>query len=151
MIALTEGGGVDYSKNHSVFIRDHGEQAIQCCIDEWNKLCPQYQLTNMIEVMHRKRWLFHSHDVTVLKEGGGEGQISKIAFEVNEHLTAKALRKHKDSPIIVVDCCTWWDCGECHETHGWSKHITVDVMAGHVSDFPEITPAAPHFFCCPLP
>ncbi len=149
-MALVKEGGVDYPKDAKTLIRDYGEQAIQCCIGEWNKLCPQYSLTNVTEVKHQKRRLFHTHDVAVLEEGGGPGQISRVAFEVNEHLTAKALRKHPDTPMIVLDCSIWWDWGTS-QVHGWSSHIAVDVTKGHVTEFPEITPAAPHFYCCPLP
>lgn len=149
MITLTEEG--DYPGDYKALIRDYGEEAIRCCIDSWNGLCPQYQLTNVTEVIHKKRGLFHSHDIEILEEEGGYGQISKISFEVNQHLTSKAFRKHKDSPQIVVDCCTWWDCGKCRETHGWKNHITVDVMKGCVTDFPEVNPASPHLFCCPVP
>ena len=152
---MAEEGGVersvDYFRDSAALIKDYGDKAIQCCISAWNELCPQHQLNNITEVMHGKRGIFHSHDVAILEEAGGYGQISKITFEVNGHLTAKYLRKYKDSPRIVVDCCTWWDCGDCKQTHGWSDHIVVDAMENCVTEFPEITPASPHFFCCPLP
>jgi len=63
----------DYSRKPAVVIRDHGGQAIQCCVHSWNQLCPQYPLTNTTEVMHRKRWLFSGSDVVIFEQNGLRG------------------------------------------------------------------------------
>ena len=149
MIVLAKEGEIDYSKNPSAFIRDYSDQAIQCCIKSWNELCPEHQLTNLTEVTHRKKWIFFGHDIAILEECKEEGEISKIVFEINEYLTAKAIRKNPDSPVMVLNCWTWWNC-EHHQVHGWMDRITVDVMNGCVTNFPEISPATPHVhFCSP--
>jgi hypothetical protein len=147
---MTGEGEGDHPKDLAALLKEHGEQAIQCCIDTWNQLCPQYPLTNVTEVTRRKRWLFFGSDVVALEQDGSCGQISKIAFGINKRLTAKALRKHRDSPLIIVNCWICWDCG-AEQVRGWSSHIVVDVVRGCVAQFPDITPSTPHVHCCPLP
>lgn len=139
--ALLEEGG-DYPKDPATLIKNCGGKCIQCCLDSWNGLCPGHPLTNVTEVTHQKRWLLFGHDTTVLEEVGGYGEISKIAFEVNGHLTAKALQQNSGSPVIVLNCRIWWQCGIHHQVHDWLKHITMDVEKCCVENFPEIVPPA---------
>ena len=149
-MALMRESGTDYPRNAHALVEEYGDQAIQCCIDSWNQLCPDHPLTNLTQMDHRRRWLFCGHDVTSLKEDGVFGEISKIAFEVNQHLTAKALHKHPDSPVIILNCWTWWNYGK-EQVHGWLNHIEVDVVNGNVALFPEIAPPTPHSHSYPLP
>ncbi len=150
MTALAKQERTVHSEELTALIRDHGDKAIRCCVDSWNELCPQHLLTNLTEVKHRKRWLFCGHDMTMLEEGGDYGEISKIAFEINEHLTSKALRRHKDSPVIILNCWIWWNFGK-EQVHGWFNHITIDVIKDRVTQFPQIIPPTSHVHCCPLP
>jgi hypothetical protein len=134
----------------ATLLRDHGEQAIQCCINTWNQLCPLYPLTNLTEVIHRKRWLFLGPDVVTLEQNGRCGQISRIVFGINRRLTAKALRKYTDPPLIIVNCWICWNCG-ASRVRGWPSRIVVDVVKDCVAQFPDVVPATPHVYCCPLP
>ncbi len=147
---MTGGSVENCPENVRMLLRDHGDQAIQCCINAWNQLCPDYPLTNTTEVMHRKRWLFFGPDIVDLEQGGDCGQISRIAFGLNGRLTARAFRKHRDLPSVIVNCWIHWNCGETC-VRGWSKHIAVDVMKDCVAQFPDVIPATPHVHCCPLP
>jgi hypothetical protein len=139
----------DYRKLAEV-LRDDGGQAIQCCVNSWNQLCPQYPLTNTTEVIHRKRWLFSGSDVVALEQNRDCGQISRIAFGINKRLTAKAFRKHRNLPLVVVNCWICWNCGATR-VRGWSNRIAVDIARDCIVQFPRIIPATPHVHCCPLP
>lgn len=142
-------GVTEYSINAKKLIEDYGDQAIQCCVNEWNQLCSEHPLTNVTKIAHQKRWRFFGHDVAVLEEDGACGEICKIELEINQHLTAKAIRKHPDSPVIVLNCRTWWNCEE-EKVHGWSYHIEIDVMKCCITQFPEIIPVTPHVYSYPL-
>ena len=147
---MTREVGTDYPKDVDTLIKDYGDEAIRCCISSWNQLCPHHPLTNVTEILHRNRYRFYGHDVSLLKEEGTRGEISEIAFDVNKHLTAKALRKHPDSPIVVLNCRTWWNYGT-GEARGWTGHIEVDVAEGCVKKFPEVIPVTQHSDLWPIP
>lgn len=147
---MTKDRRTHHQKDHESLIKEYGDQAIKCCINSWNQLCPKHQIANLTEMEHRKRWLFCGHEVTSLKEEGASGEISKLILEVNEHLTKKALRKHPESSVIVLNCWTWWNY-EKEQVHGWLDHIEVDVEKGCVTQFPEIAPPTPHVHVYPLP
>ena len=149
-MGLVEGGVADHPKDSATLIQHYGEQAIQCCIDSWNQLCSMYPLSNVTEVVRRKRWLFCGSDVNVLEQREADGQISRITFGINRGLTARALQKSTDSSPVVVNCWIWWNC-EGEQVRGWSDYIVVDITKNCVLRFPEITPATAHFHCCPLP
>ncbi len=149
-MGLVEEGIADYPKDSATLIQHYGERAIQCCIDSWNQLYSQYPLSNLTEVLRRKKRLFYSSDVTVLEQGETPGRISRISFGINKRLTARALRRDGDSLLIAVNYRIWWNC-EGDQVRGWSDHIMVDVTKDCVTQFPEITPATAHFHCCPLP
>ena len=147
---MAQEKGINEPEDPAKLIKDYGDQVIKCCINSWNQLCPQHQLTNLEEMTRRKRWLFCGHEVTSLKEEGARGEISKLMLEVNEHLTRKALRKHPDSPVIILNCWTWWNYGR-EQVHGWLEHIEVDIEKGCVTKFPEILAPAPHMYVYPSP
>jgi hypothetical protein len=147
---MAKEGGKDYPKDPVTLIKEYGDQAIKCCINSWNQLCPQHQLTNLTDMIHEKHRLLLGHEVTSLKEDGTRGEISKLMLEVSQHLTKKALRKNPDSPVIVLNCWTWWNY-EIEQVHGWSNHIEVDVKKGCVIEFPEIVPPTPHLHSYPCP
>lgn len=141
----------NYPKDLAVLLKDYGGHAVQCCINAWNQLCPQCPLTNTTEVVNRKRWLFSGPDAVTLEQSADCGQISKIVLGINRRLTAKALRRGGDLPLIVVDCWIYWNCGT-EQVRGWRPScIVVDVAKGCVVRFPDIVPATPHVHFCPLP
>lgn len=148
-MGLVEERLTDHAKNSAVFIQHYDDQAIQCCIDSWNKLCSLYPLVNVTEVVQRRRWLVFGPRVTVLKQGEELGEISRIAFSINRGLTAKVLQKNRDSSLIVVDCLTWWNC-EDNQARGWPDRIVVDAERNCVTQFPEIVPAKSCLYCYPL-
>lgn len=149
-MGLVEEKLTDYTKSSATFIQHYGHEAIQCCIDSWNKLCSPHPLVNVTESVQRRKWLVCGPRVTVLKQGKELGEISKIAFSVNVGLTAKNLRENRDSWLIVVNCLTWWNC-EDNEVRGWPDQILVDIEKNCVTQFPEIAPAESCLYCCPLP
>ena len=150
MMIVTGRSAKDDPKDAAALCRDRGDRAVQCCISEWNRLCPQYPLTNVTEVIHRKRWLFFGPDVCCLEQNGGCGQISRVTFGINRRLTARALRRQGNLPIIMLNCWICWNCGAT-QVRGWSNHIAIDVSRDCVVQFPHITPVTPHVYCCPLP
>ena len=150
VIPMAKKGRTDHTKYPATLIKEYGDQAIRCCISAWNQLCPQHQLTNLSDMVHEKPPLLCGHEVTSLKEEGTRGEISKIMFEVSQHLTKKALRKNPDLPVIVLNCWTWWNYGT-EQVHGWPNHIEVDVEKGCVIKFPEIVPPTPRLYCDPCP
>ena len=146
---MTTDKKIEYPQKVSEFIREYGDYAIKCCIDSWDQICHQYQIKNLTNTAHRKRWWFCGGDATFLSQNGTCAEISKVAFEVNKHHTAKAFRKHPEPPVIVLTCWTWWNCGTKQVRGGYS-HIEVDVEKGRIVNSPKIAPAAPHISLWPV-
>lgn len=149
-MGLVEERLIDYTESPATFVQHYGDQAIQCCIDSWNKLCSSHPLANVTQAVQRRRWLVFGPRVTVLKQGEELGEISKIAFSVNGGLTARILRENKDSSLVVVNCLTWWN-REDNQVRSWPDQIVVDIEKNCVTQFPEIAPAESCLYCCPLP
>ena len=124
-------------------LKEYGEQAIQCCIDSWNRLCPQYPLTNVTAAKRRKRWSFVGPDVVTLEQAGDCGQISRITFGINGYASRSALRKRAEPPKITVNCWIHWNC-EITRVRGWSDRIVVDIEKDCVVQFPNVVPMTPH-------
>jgi hypothetical protein len=134
---MTKGTAINDVRYGAVSLGDYGEKAIQCCINSWNRLYPQYSLKNLKKTATRKRWVFCGSNVVTVKEEGVCDQISKIVFGVNNRLTAK------DSSLVTVNCWIWWNC-EGKSVRGWLEHIIVDIDKDRVVKFPNITPAISH-------
>ena len=147
---LTANGKIEYPRKVSEFIKEYGDQAIKRCVDSWDQTSPQHQIKDLTNMAHGKRWWFCGGDTTFLSQNGICIEISKVAFEVNKHLTAKALRKHPESPVIVLAYWTWWNCGK-KQVRGWCGHIEVNVETGRVIDLPGMSPATPHISLWPVP
>jgi hypothetical protein len=139
-----------YANGCTAMLKKYGEQAVQCCINTWNQLCPDYPLTNLKEVTHRKRWVLFGSDVYILEQNGPCGHISKIVFGVNRRHTAKALQRNEDLPLMTLNCWIWWNCGE-NWVRGWSNRIVVDLAKNRVVDSIYAIPITPHVHWCPLP
>ena len=148
-MGLAEERLVDYTESSAIVAQHHGHEAIQCCIDSWNKLCSRHQLVNVTEAVQRRKWLVCGPRVTILKQGEELGEISKIAFSINRKLTAKVLQENKGLSLIVVSCLTWWN-REDNEVRGWPDQIVVDTERNCVTQFPEIAPAKSCLYCYPL-
>jgi len=133
-----------YPKSNAMLLKDYHDQAIQCCINSWNQLCPSYPLAKVTEVTKQKRLgLFGSDVAFIVKSGNGE-EISRIVFEINNRLTARAFRKHHESLLVIVDFRIWWNY-DGYLVRGWLNHIMVDVVNNCVVNFPQITPTSPYW------
>ncbi len=148
-MGLVEERFADYAEGSAVASRHHGHEAIQCCIDSWNRLCSLHPLVNVIETVQRRKWLVCGPRVTVLKQGEELGEISKIAFSINGRLTEEIRQENRRLSLIVVDCVTWWNC-EDNVVRGWPEQIVVDTERNCVIQFPEIVPAESCLYCYPL-
>ena len=140
----------EYPRDAAALINLYEDEAIRCCIDSWNQLCSEHPLTNATEVAHRKRFRFCGHNVAMFRADEICGEISKVAFEANKHLTAKALKENPDLPVMVLNCWTWWRC-ESGNVRGWIGHIEIDVAKRCVTQFPEIHSAIHHLELWPVP
>jgi len=134
MIKGTAINDVNYG---AVSIGDYREKAIQCCIDSWNQLYPQYSLKSLKKTSTRKRWVFCGTKAVTIEEEGVCDQISKIVIGLNNRLTAR------DSSLVTVNCCIWWNC-ERKSIHGWLEHTEVDINKNRVVKYPDIAPAVSH-------
>ena len=147
---MAEESGVDYSKDHAVLLKNHTDQAIRCCINAWNQLCPQHPLTNLTKAVQRKRWWLFGSEVVVLEQSGDCGQISKITLGINKRHTRRTFRKYGDQLLMTVNCWICWNCG-AERVRGWPDHIVVDVKGNCVVRFPDVARATPHVHWYPLP
>ncbi len=141
---------MNHAKGYAALLEEHGEQAVRCCIDTWNQLCPRYPLTNVAEVARRKRWAFFGPDIVTLEQGGECGQISEITFGVSRRLSRSGLRRSTDSLLIIVNYSVYWNCGGTR-VRGWSGRIVVDVEKDCVVQFPDVISVTPHVHWHPLP
>ena len=120
------------------------DQAIQVCINTWNQFCPEYPIEKSAKIIKQKRWLSFGHDVTVIKMSEKNSEISKIIFDIDNRLTAKALRKHGESTKIFVSCRIWWNY-DGYRVRGFLDHIEFDVTKGCIACFPQIIPVYPYW------
>ena len=148
-MGLVEERFADYTEGSAVVSLNYGHEAIQCCIDSWNRLCSLHPLVNVTEAVQRRKWLVCGPKVTILKQGEELGEISKITFNINRGLTGEIRRENKGSSPIVVDCVTWWNRAD-NQVRGWPNQIVVDTERNCVRQFPEIVPAESCLYCCPL-
>ncbi len=138
------------ASDSAIAFREYTDQAIRCCIDTWNQLCPQHPLMNLTEIVWRKRWSLSGSDIAVLEQSGECGQISKITFGVSRQLAQRTFLKHGDQLLVTVDCQICWNCGT-ERVRGWSNCIVVDIKGNRVVQFPDVTCVTPHFHWYPLP
>jgi hypothetical protein len=133
-----------YTKDNEMLLKNCHERAIQCCIDSWNQICPEHPLSNITKVAKQKQWRLFNSGIAIVVKSGNKGDVSKIVFEINNKLTAKAFRKHHESQLVVVNCRIWWNY-DGYLVRGWIDHIVVDAVNNKVVDFPQITPSFPYW------
>jgi hypothetical protein len=128
----------------STLTQTYKDQAIQVCINKWNQFCPEYPIEKSAKIIKQKHWLPFGHDVTVIEMSEKNDEISKIIFDIDNKLTAKALRKHSEPTKIFVSCRIWWNY-KGYRVRGFLDHIEFDVTKGNITRFPQIIPVYPYW------